>query len=598
MAESTLQSKQLRELLTKKPFTRVLPDGHYDHGYVMSNDVSEIPVTKDRIRRKIVTQEDFLRELDPAGHLINDKELFPDIWQQNDEDGRWYIQEIPRYAFSYQQIILVKHLTHLCGNDIQFEISDESVSDETRKVFTSFKNGWANKNMEVAWYQLAKSVKATGDGAFVGFMDNGKFGWKVLSFLKGDRLYPHYDLRTGRMTTFARTYCNYSEDGSVTKRYIDVWDDTYYYRFVADGDPDTLLEKAKRLIFKLFSTEGYELEFMESHGFDSIPVSYMRDDNGPCWTFSEESIENYEIAFSNLAHSNHDFGLPIMYVKGEGSEEITTHDMSYASKIMVLPSDGEIGFLNRQDASNAYKSELDKLEDNIYRQSFAVKTPELKSGDTPGVSLKIMYSDAYEKSMNDAQEYDGAVDKMIDIFTWGYGIESENRLAFLNTNIRHYIEPYIHLNITELTTNLNTAVIGGFLSRQTASEKLPYGTPQEWERIISEKRDTQEHDLLLTEQKLEIQSDIAIRQAEAMAEIEANSGASEAVEGTEDTATSEQNTAQKNGGNAKKTKTKHSVATGRGRKSTSGKMWDENRNEIDPTTGRAKSKWDKWNATH
>lgn len=596
MAESTIQPKQLRELLTKRPFTRVLPDGHYDHGYVM-DEVSEVPVTKDRIRRKIVTQEDFLRELDPAGHLINDKELFPDIWQQNEEDGRWYIQEIPRYAFSYQQIILVKHLTHLCGNDIQFEISDESVSDETRKVFTSFKNGWANKNMEVAWYQLAKSVKATGDGAFVGFMDNGKFGWKVLSFLNGDRLYPHYDLRTGRLTTFARTYCNYADDGSVTKKYIDVLDDTYYYRFVADGDPDTLLGRAKQLLFKLFSTEGYELEFMEAHGFDSIPVAYKRDDNGPCWTFSEETIENYEIAFSNLAHSNHDFGLPIMYVKGEGSEEITTHDMSYASKIMVLPSDGEIGFLNRQDASNAYKSELDKLEDNIYRQSFAVKTPELKSGDTPGVSLKIMYSDAYEKSMTDAQEYDGAVDKMIDIFTWGYGIESENRLAFLNTNIRHYIEPYIHLNITELTTNLNTAVIGGFLSRQTAAEKLPYGTPQEWERIISEKRDTQEHDLLLTEQKLEIQSDIAIRQAEAMAEIEANS-ASEAVEGTEDTATSEQNTAQKNGGNGKKKKTKHSVATGRGRKSTSGKMWDENRNEIDPTTGRAKSKWDKWNATH
>lgn len=587
MAEITLETKkQLRDLLTKKPFTRIMPDGHYDHGYTW-NDVSEVPIQQDTLRRKIVTQEDFLRELDPAGHLINDKELYPDVWQKNEEDGRWYIQEIPRYAFSYQQIILVKHLTHLCGNDIQFELSDKSVTQETSDVFNAFRNGWANKNMEVAWYQLAKSVKATGDGAFIGFLDKGEFGWKVLSFLKGDKLFPHYDLRTGKLETFARTYCNYSEDGTVTKRYIDVWDDKNYYRFVSDGDPSNLFEKAKQLIFKLFSTDGYKLEWMEAHGFDSIPVAYMRDDNGPCWTFSEETIEHYEIAFSNLAHSNHDFGLPIMYVKGEGSEEVTTNDMSYASKIMILPSDGEIGFLNRQDASNAYKAELDKLEDNIYRQSFAVKTPELKSGDTPGVALKIMYSDAYEKAMTDAHEYDGAVDKVIDIFSWGYGIESESRLAFLNTNIRHYIEPYIHLNLSELTQNLNTAVLGGFLSKQTASEKLPYSTPQEWDRICKEKHDEQMHQLLIEEQKLEIQNDANVEMQEELADIQTE----QQVEVIK--AQNEINTKEEQKGKPS-TKKKYSVATGRGagRPNRSGKIWDSSGNY------EGRNGWDKWNSTH
>lgn len=593
MADNITNTKMnVRELLTKKPFTRIMPDGQYDHGYTW-NEVAEVAPIHDKLKRKIVTQEDYMRELDPAGHLINDKELFPDIWQRNEEDGKWYIQEIPRYAFSFQQIILVKHLTHLCGNDIQFELSDKNVTDETQKIFNAHRNGWANKNMEVAWYQLAKSVKATGDGAFVGFMDKGKFGWKVLSFLNGDKLYPHYDLRTGKLNTFARTYCNYAEDGTVTKRYIDVWDDTYYYRFVMDGDATNFFDKAKQLILNLFSAEGYKLEWMEAHGFDEIPVAYKRDDNGPCWTYSQETIENYEVAFSNLAHSNHDFGLPIMYVKGEGSEEVTSNDMSYASKIMILPSDGEIGFLNRQDASNAYKAELDKLEDNIYKQSFAVKTPELKSGDTPGVSLKIMYSDAYEKAMNDAQEYDGTIDKIISIYEWGYGIESEQRLAFINTNIRHYIEPYIHLNITELTTNLNTAVVGGFLSRQTAAEKLPYATPQEWARIQAENKEKQAQELLLTEQKLEIQSEIAIEQAEAMAEIESDY----TQETTTTTGTDEEGNKKTTQGKSRK-RTKGSVATAHGRRNKSGKQWDENGNEIDPTTGRAKSKWDKWNATH
>ena len=576
----------VRDLLTKKPFTRIMPDGHYDHGYTW-NEVAEVAPIHDRLRRKIVTQEDFMRELDPSGHLINDKELFPDIWQQNEEDGKWYVQEIPRYAFSFQQIILIKHLTHLCGNDIQFELSDKKVTDEKREVFNAHRNGWANKNMEVAWYKLAKSVKATGDGAFVGFLDKGKFGWKVLSFLNGDKLYPHYNLQTGKLDTFARTYCNYAEDGSVTKRYVDVWDDTNYYRFVADGDPSTIVEKARQLILKMFSVNGYKLEWKEAHGFDEIPVSYMRDDNGPCWTFSEETIENYEVAFSNLAHSNHDFGLPIMYVKGEGSEEVTTNDMSYASKIMVLPSDGEIGFLNRQDASNAYKAELDKLEDSIYKQSFAVKTPELKSGDTPGVSLKIMYSDAYEKAMTDANEYDDAVDRMISIFEWGYGIESEQRLAFINTNIRHYIEPYIHLNISELTQNLNTAVIGGFLSKQTASEKLPYSTPQEWERIQNEQKEKQAQELLLEEQRIEIQNDANVEMQEELADIQTEQQV-EVIKAQNEMQEGEEPEAK-----ASKKK-KYSVATGRGagRPNRSGKKWDENRNY------EGRNNWDKWNSTH
>ena len=588
-----LTQNELRGLLTKKPFTRVIPDGHYDHGYVW-DAAQEIPVPTDRLKRKIVTQEDFMRELDPSGHLIYDRDLFPDIWRKNEEDGKWYVEEIPRYAFAFQQIILVKHLTHLCGNDIQFELSDKSVTEDKRNTFGSFKNGWANKNMEIAWYQLAKSVKSTGDGAFVGFLENGEFGWKVLSFSNGDRLYPHYSQKTGKMDLFARTYCNFAEDGTVVNRYIDVWDNDNYYRFVADGETNSLTEKFKQIIFRLFSTEGYRLEFMQKHGFDSIPVAYQRDDNGPCWTFSEESIENYEIAFSNLAQSNHNFGLPIMYIKGEGSEEVSTQDMSYATKIMLLPSDGEIGFLNRQDASNAYKSELDKLEDQIYKQSFAVKTPELKSGDTPGVALKIMYSDAYEKAMNDAQEYDGCVDKMIDIFTWGYGIESEQRLAFMNTSIRHFIEPYVHRNFTETITNLSTAVIGKFLSRQTASEKNPYAVPNEWQRIQQEEHDTQMHQLLLEDQRLEIQTEHQVELREQLADIETQQQMDiqngEQQQGNDDP---KQNGRQKR---------KFSVATGhgtkRGRPDQLSKTFDSNGNEIDPLTGKAKSKWDRWNATH
>ena len=576
----------LRDLLTKKPFTRVMPDGRYDHGDRW-NEVTEEPPVYDYLRRKIVTQEDFARELDPCGHIINDREYYPDVWRQNTVDGLWYLEEVPRYAFAYQQVILHNQLTHLTGNDIQFELADKSEDDNARKIYNAFKSGWADKNMEVAWYQFAKSVKATGDAAFVGYMDHGEFGWKVLSFLNGDKLYPHYDLKTGKLNAFARTYSNYSETGRVTKKFVDVWDDTYYYRFSAAGEGGSVIDRFKNAIMNLWNVNGYSLEYVEEHNFEiGIPVAYQRDDYGACWTFSQESIDNYEMAFSRLAQNNHDFGLPIMYVKGEGSQEVTKKDMSYASKIFILPSDGEIGFLNRQDASNAYKTELDILENKIYEQSHVVKTPELKSGDLPAAAIKLLYTPAYNKAMSDSNEYAVSIDTIIEIFKFGYGVEAKMRLDFKNTKISHYIKPYIHLNETELTTNLASQVQNGFLSKQTASEKSPYSTPQEWDRILKEKKREQEQELLLQQQKLEIQSDIAVEEAERMAEIEAQyTNETSTTDGT--TTTTKQ--ARKVRGH------KGSIAKGHGR-TADGTYSKEGYDRWGNKDGR--NNWDNWNRSH
>lgn len=567
----------VRELLTKKPFTRVKPNGHYNHGERFGNTMEEAPVY-DYLHRKIVTQEDFARELDPYGHLINDREYYHDIWRQDTREegkGLWYLEEVPRYAFSFQYVILNKQLTHLCGNDIQFELADKKDDDTSRKIYNTFKRGWQERNMETAWYLLAKSVKATGDGAMVGYLDNGRFGWKVLSFLKGDKLFPHYDTKTGRLNLLARTYCNYADTGNIVNRFIDVWDDTYYYRFKADGEATTALKKFKQAIDNLFNVKGYSLEIKETHGFDSIPVAYHRDDIGACWTLSQETIDNYEMAFSRMAQSNHDFGLPIMYVKGEGSEEVSKQDMSHASKIFFLPSDGDMGFLNKQDASTGYAKELEILEKQIYTQSFAVIPPELKSGDLPAAALKILYSPAYEKAMADANEYDQVVDKMVDIFSFGYGVETNNQLLFKSTPISHYIKPYVHLNETELTNNLAIQVQNGFLSKQTASEKSVYSTPQEWDRILAEKKHEQEMDLLLTEQKLDVQTQNSIKQTEEINKI------------------SEKKTNLSEGTSNNNAKDKAQIMSGKGQF-----LWDANRNKIDPTKGKAYSKWDAYNAKH
>ena len=403
-------------------------------------------------------------------------------------------------------------------------------------------------------------------------------------------MFPHYDNKTGKLSTFARTYSNFDEEGRISKRYIDVWDNKYYYRFVADGDPKNTIEKVKQSIFNFFNIDGYKLEYAEEHGFDEIPVSYQRDDFGPCWTLSQETIDNYEMAFSRLAQSNHNFGLPIMYVKGEGSQEVSSKDMSHASKVFFLPSDGEMGFLNRQDASNAYKTELDILENQIYSQSNVVKTPELKSGDLPAAAIKLLYTPAYNKAMSDSNEYALSLDKIVYLFKFGFGIESLHRLDFMNTRISHFIKPYVHLNETELTTNLSMQVQNGFLSKQTASEKSPYATPREWDRIIREKKEEQQQELLLEEQRLEIQSVQQVDTQEQLSEI--NTEQQIEVAKAENQLNGNQQTTDKKTKKVKSHKGSSATGRGRGRTNRSGRRYDENGN------WEGRNNWDNWNRNH
>lgn len=188
---------------------------------------------------------------------------------------------------------------------------------------------------------------------------------------------------------------------------------------------------------------------------------------------------------------------------------------------------------------------------------------------------------------------------MVRIFAWGAGIEEEMRIAFLNIPLSHYLLPFIPISENELTTILATGVQNGFCSKQTASERFPYATPAEWYRCQQEKRDQQEQELLLQEQKLEIQNDATVEMQEELAEIQ-NDGEQTTTTATNATAATVSSTESTDRPARKVRIRKGSGSQGkkRGRPSLSGAQWDANRNEINPVTGRAYSKWDEYNATH
>ena len=115
----------------------------------------------------------------------------------------------------------------------------------------------------------------------------------------------------------------------------------------------------------------------------------------------------------------------------------------------------------------------------------------------PGVAVKLLYSPAVEFAMKDAQEYQPALDKMVDIYTEGYGTEIGQSSSFNNLEVYSWILPYVPQNDSELIQNLAVAVQNGFESRQTASEKIPMiAKNSEWERILKEQKEQQQQDIL------------------------------------------------------------------------------------------------------
>jgi hypothetical protein len=245
----------------------------------------------------------------------------------------------------------------------------------------------------------------------------------------------------------------------------------------------------------IYGQSGYEIVDCKRHMFRRIPVAYHRNDMGACWSLSQDSIDNYEIAFSRLAQNNHAFGTPIMYLKGEGVE--TIGDMNNAVKTIYIPEEGEAGFLQRQDASGSYKSELDMLEQAIYQQSKCVKNVELKSGDTPSSSIRLLFHVAIEQATLDAHEFAPFIDDMVEIFRYGYGVETESTLDFASLKMNVWIEPYVPQNVAELMQNLALGVQNKFVSKRTASMRAGvYTTNDEIERIKTEMEEEQQQDVL------------------------------------------------------------------------------------------------------
>ena len=127
------------------------------------------------------------------------------------------------------------------------------------------------------------------------------------------------------------------------------------------------------------------------------------------------------------------------------------------------------------------------------RCSFAVETPELKSGaDTSSLAVKMMFADSYIKAIEDSQDYQLFLDRVMKLFKYAYGICAKITDKIEKVKVKPYFDPFIFMSETEVVNALVQLVAAGVLSRQTATEiayNSGYGTASEWYRILQEAND-------------------------------------------------------------------------------------------------------------
>lgn len=470
----SIGSMTAEQIMRKKLFSVPIPDDKAGVAPIV-NPNTTMTFPADLIKWEQRTQADFIREFYPSSHKINHLKYYPNTMFVNKESGSYQAKVRSRIAIGFQERILIKRKESLLGNNVGMKLISDATNQKMIDRLAFYREGWEEKDMEVAIDKAIESDFMTGDCAICIFMDDNKVNWQVFSYRNGDVLYPHYDSLTGELTLLGRGYRQEDWDGK-SALYLDVIDKNYFVTYKQDD------ESAE------WKMEGKP----KAHGFPFCPVAYHRS-TGPVWAPSQSLIDGYEIAISQFSENNAAYALRILYTLG-GEMEIYTNTDGTPNRIDAVDPNARVGFLEpAQGADGAFASQLAIMEKNIMRGSFAVETPEIKSGaDMSSRTVKMLFADSYVKALADSLEFQPFLNRVAYLFKFGYYVEKNKVSEVDSFKIKTYLDPFIFLSENDVISAIQQLVAAGCMSRKTATEiayNIGYSSPDEVNRILQEAHD-------------------------------------------------------------------------------------------------------------
>ena len=479
----TIKNMSPEEVMRKKPFTRIAPSGAltaFGDGFAENVDPTYVDGT---LLYKSLSQADFMREFDQNAHKIMSQLYYPDPVSYDKKEKKYYQRKLARVTVNLPEIFANQRTSMLVGNETDLKLIGGGTSQKMQDRLASYCEGWMLHDMEVAKYNLIFSNAVTGDGAIAFHIEDSKVGWRSLSYMNGDILYPHYDFY-GRLAVFGRKYKMDEPDGRVT--YLDVWDNTRYVRYKQD------LSKDKNGV--------WVEDESKPHGFWHIPIAYFRYGE-PFWSGAMNDVDQIELALSQLCENNRHYALRILYALGGEMNVQATLD-GRPQQINSPDVNAKVGYLEPADSSGSFELQLRQLIKHAYQAAHCVEAPEVKSGaDMSSLTVQMLYADVYHKSLNDSRLFQDSLNSIVDLFQYGWGIETGLPSDYDPTvfRVKGLIHPYIMKSENEEVNNVAVlSGVGGLPKKAVCNEafKLGYGTPRNYEDLLQE-----QHDELLGEQK-------------------------------------------------------------------------------------------------
>lgn len=480
------------KLKTKKPFTRGAERGNGTHTHKEGKPVGlteSLEVSAPQLKRYIVSQEQFLRELDEQCHDVLFDENIPSLCVKiNDKDYRDV--HFTRMAIPFQRNIKNKQLLHLTGNPMQFTMMETKPSDTMQRNFTVFKQYWDMRNQDGMKNKMVDTQLSVGDAGLLYYFDyKGRIKSRILSFADGYVLCPHNDQNGDRI--LESVY--YVKDDV---EYIDSYDDTYMTRYT------------RNLEYEETET-GWVRHEAIAHGFKEIPLITKR--GKVAWDGVQNIIESYEILYNVFNAIQRRFGWGLLYVKGKFKQNAEKINGAVVLNDSSIEGKGDAKFLtppNPEGTIETLQLMLDSIQ--LGASTTFILPKDLKTGgELAGITVQLVQNQDIQNALQKVIDWQNVADKMTRLFKYGLSVElvntGENEKAiteFEELDIAAQFKVWRPMNDYEYNQMITILTGAGVLSKESGIELNTLSKPDEKMRVAKEEEEKAQKTLELQEQQL------------------------------------------------------------------------------------------------
>lgn len=473
LVESLLKDPD--KLRKKRPFTRGVERDYAGYKDGVGISIGEkIDAATPTIKRKNVSQDTFIRELDPYSHDVLDDENLPSICVKI-ADGDYREVKHARMAIPIQRLIKDEQVVYLTTNKMQFTQVDVNPTEAQNNDFILFKQFWDLRNQDGMKNKMVDTQLSYGDAGLLYYFDyKGRIKCRLLSYADGYVLCSHNDQNGDRIVESVY-YC---KDGI---EYIDSYDDTYMTRWTND----TLAQDAENI--------GWKRHQAVEHGFSEIPLVTKR--GNVAWNDAQSIIEAYEEVFNVFNAIQKRFGWGILYIKGRFSAKAEKIAGSVILNDTSMDGNGDAKYLTPPTPDGM----LDTLKGLLRAIQMASSTTFILpddirlSGDVSGLAVQLTKELDLQNAMQKVIEWQNVADKMVRLFKEGLakelvnnGIKADAITEFENLHINAKFKVWRPFNDYEYNQMLAILTGAGILSKESGIELSTVGKPDEKARVQRE----------------------------------------------------------------------------------------------------------------